>query len=66
MSTGGVYNINGKDSVRLYNKDRSRFFDQVRHQTTNVSLGNKHFFTRPRQTYQNYEQPCQRPQNSGF
>ena len=68
MSTGGLYNINGKDSIRLYNKDRSRFFDQVRHQTTNASVGNKHFFTKywHHQTYQNYEQPCQKSQTSEF
>ena len=46
----------------------SRFFDQVEHQTTNASIGKKYFFTkeRPRQTYQNYEKPCQRSQNSEF
>ena len=27
-------------------RDRPRFFDQVGHQTTNASIGNKHFFTR--------------------
>ena len=27
-------------------RDRPRFFDQVGHQTTNVSISNKHFFTR--------------------
>ena len=27
-------------------KDRPRFFDQVGHQTTNTSIGNKHFFTK--------------------
>ena len=26
-------------------RDRPRFFDQVGHQTTNASIGNKHFFT---------------------
>ena len=30
----------------LYLRDRSRFFDQVGHQTTNTSIGNKHFFTK--------------------
>ena len=31
-------------------------------------IGNKHFFTKllPCQAYQNYEQPCQRSQNSKF
>ena len=27
-------------------RDRPRFFDQVGHQTTNASIGNKHFFTK--------------------
>ena len=27
-------------------RDRPRFFDQVGHQTTNVSIGNKYFFTK--------------------
>ena len=47
---------------------RPRFFDQVRYQTTYASIGNKHFFTKScqRQTYQNYEQPPQRLQNSDF
>ena len=27
----------------LYIRDRPRFFDQVGHQTTNASIGNKHF-----------------------
>jgi hypothetical protein len=26
--------------------DRPRFFDQVGHQTTNASIGNKHFSTK--------------------
>ena len=45
-----------------------RFFDQVGHQTTYASIGNKHFFTKSchRQTYQNYEEPPQRLQNSDF
>ena len=30
---------------RLHNRDSSRFFDQVGHQTTNSSIGNKYFFT---------------------
>ena len=49
-------------------RDCPRFFDQVEHQTTNASIGKKYFFTkeRPRQTYQNYEKPCQRSQNSEF
>ena len=52
----------------MLGKDHPRFFDQVGHQTTNLSIGNKHFFTKqwPPQAYQNYEQPCQRSQNSEF
>ena len=30
----------------LSNRDRPRFFDQVGHETTNASIGNKHFFTK--------------------
>ena len=29
-----------------YSRDRPRFFDQVGHQTTKASIGNKHFFTK--------------------
>ena len=29
-----------------YSRVRSRFFDQVGHQTTNASIGNKYFFTK--------------------
>ena len=29
----------------LENRDRLRFFDYVGHQTTNASIGNRHFFT---------------------
>ena len=49
-------------------RDRLRFFYRVGHQTTNVSSGNKHFFTKYwlHQTYQNYEQPCQRWKISKF
>jgi hypothetical protein len=38
----------GKESMEedLTNRDRPRFFDQVGHQTTNVSIGNKYFFTK--------------------
>ena len=41
---------------------RPRFFEQVEHQTTYASMGNKHFTARyfHRQTYQNYEQSRQR------
>ena len=30
----------------LKNRDRPRFFDQFGHQTTNVSIGKKYFFTK--------------------
>ena len=48
------------------NRVRPRFFDQVGHETTNASIGNKHFFTQSchHQTYQTYEQPPQKCQNS--
>ena len=41
---------------------RPRFFDQVGHETMYVSSVNKHFGTKSchRQTYQNYEQSCQK------
>ena len=47
---------------------RHRFFDQIGHQSMYASIGNKHFFTKwcHCQTYQNYEQPPQRLQNSDF
>ena len=46
----------------LYVRVRPRFFDQVGHQTTNASSGNRYFFTKycNRQTYQNYEQSRQK------
>ena len=31
---------------KLSSRDRPRFFDQVGHQTTNASIGNKYFFTK--------------------
>jgi hypothetical protein len=34
------------DVQNMLSRDRTRFFDQVGHQTTNVSNGNKHFFTK--------------------
>ena len=45
-----------------WQRDRPRFFDQVRHLTTNASIGNKYFFTRSchHQAYQNYEQSRQK------
>ena len=41
---------------------RPRFFDQVGHETTNASIGNKYFFTKlfHHQTYQNYLQSRQK------
>ena len=41
---------------------RHKFFDQVGHETTNASSGNKHIFTNSchRQIYQNYEQSRQK------
>ena len=52
----------------LKSRVRPRFFDQVGHETMYASSGNKHFFTKSchRQTYQNYEKPPQRLQNSYF
>ena len=29
-----------------FSRDRPRYFDQVGHQTTNASIGIKHFFTK--------------------
>ena len=47
-----------KVSIRV----RPRFFNQVGHQTTNASIGNKCFSTKKCQcqTYQNYEQSRQK------
>ena len=48
---------------------RSRFFDQLGHETMYASCGNKHFFTKSchPQTYKNYEQhPPQTSQNLYF
>ena len=44
------------------NRALSRLFDQVGHETSYASSGNKHFFTKycHRQTYQNYEQSKQK------
>ena len=51
----------------IFTRDRPRFFDQVGHQNTNASIGNKHFLSIfSLKTYQNYEQPYQRSQNSEF
>ena len=46
----------------IHSRYRPRFFDQVGHQTTYSSIGNRHFFTISchRQTYQNYEQSRQK------
>ena len=47
---------------------RTRFFDQIGHETMYTSSGNKHFFTKSChcQTYQNYEQPTQTSENSNL
>ena len=52
----------------LLNRVGPRFFDHVGHETMYASSGNKHFFTKSyhHQTYQNYEQPPQKYQNSYF
>ena len=34
------------EGIEIVARDRPRFFDQVGHQTTNASIGNKHFFTK--------------------
>ena len=46
----------------LFNRVRPRFFDQVGHQTTNASIGNKYFSIKysHHQAYQNYEQSQQK------
>ena len=51
-----------KNTLAALIRVRPRFFDQVGHQTTNASFGNKYFFTKycHRQTYQNYEQRRQK------
>ena len=48
--------------MRVRLRVRPRFFDQVGHQTTKASIGNKYFFTKKchHQTYQNYEQSQQK------
>ena len=58
----------GLKAQYMYIRVRPRFFDQVGHQTTNASIGNKYFFNKlcHRQTYQNYEQPPGTSQNSYF
>ena len=45
-----------------YTRVRPRFLDQVGHQTTSASIGNKCFFTNEchHQTYQNYEHSQQK------
>ena len=46
----------------MYCRYRPRFFDQVGHQTTYASIGNRYFFivSCHHQTYQNYEQSQQK------
>ena len=49
-------------TLYIHIRYRPRLFDQVGHQTTNASMGNKHLFTKQChcQTYQNYEQSRQK------
>ena len=49
----------------ISSRDIPRLFDQVGHQTTNASIGNKHFSLN-NDLVQNYKQPCQRSQNFEF
>ena len=60
-----IATISGGQAQLRYN---SRFFVQVRHETTYAYSGNHHFFTISchRQTYHNYYGPPQRSQNSDF
>ena len=39
-------NLTSKAMKYITIRDRTRFFDQVGHQTTNASIENKHFFTK--------------------
>ena len=39
-------NNHGNGLSDVLTRYRPRFFDQVGHQTTNASMGNKHFFTK--------------------
>ena len=41
-----TFNENSNYGRETCIRDRPRFFDQVGHQTTNASIGNKHFFTK--------------------
>ena len=38
--------VRTKSASDMYIRVRPRFFDQVGHQTTNASIGNKYFFTK--------------------
>jgi hypothetical protein len=43
----GLFKSKSRFSCRpIKSRDRPRFFDQVGHQTTNASIGNKYFFTK--------------------
>ena len=42
----GFFEYQSHEAVEVIIRDRPRFFDQVGHQTTNASIGNKHFFTK--------------------
>ena len=50
-----IQNVHNVVDIRV----RSRFFDQVGHETIYASSGNKYFFTKSGhcQTFQNYEGP---------
>ena len=52
----------------VLSRDRPRFFDQVRHQTTYAYIGNKHFFTKMchHQTYPNSKISWQKKPISDF
>ena len=51
-----------ESGMNMRTRYRSRFFDQVGHQTTYASMGKMHFITKycHHQTYQNYEQSQQK------
>ena len=50
------------NALSFYSRVRPRCFDQVGHQTTSASIGNRYFFTKlyHHQAYQNYEQRRQK------
>ena len=48
ISFSGTSEYVSKNMLRtsLCTRDRPKFFDQVGHQTTNASIGNKYFFSK--------------------